>query len=51
MAQLIEIRATMKQKQGLKGENKKKENRDEEERSEDGPGKIQEERTPLSVSC
>ena len=51
MAQLIEIRATMKQKQGLEGENKKKENRDEEERSEDGPGKSQEERTPLSVSC
>ena len=41
----------MEQRQGLKGENKKKENGDEEEGSEDSTGESQEERTLLSAFC
>jgi len=51
MAQLERIRATMEQRWSLEGEVRKEESRDDIEGSEDGPGKIQEEGTPLSASC
>ena len=35
----------------LEGEVRKKESRDDMEGSEDGTGKIQKKRTPLSTSC
>jgi len=41
----------MEQRWGLEGENRKKESRDEEERSEIGLKESQEKETPLSVSC
>jgi len=51
IAQLERIGAAMKQRWGLKGENKKKENRDDKRESEDGPRESQKERTLLSTSC
>jgi len=51
IAQLERIGAAMKQRWGLKGENKKKENRDDKGESEDGPRESQKERTLLSTSC
>jgi len=51
MAHLERIGATMEQRWSSKGENGKEESRDEEEGFKDGPGKSQEERTPLSASC
>ena len=51
MAQLERIRAAMEQRWGSEGESGKKENRDEEEGSEDGPRESQKEGTPSSTSC
>ena len=51
MAQLERIEATMEWRWGSEGENGKKESRDEEGESENGPGESQEEKTLLSVSC
>jgi len=51
MAQLERIGASMEWRWGLEGENRKEENGDEEERSEDGPRESQEEGTLLSTSC
>jgi len=51
MAQLERIGAVMEQRWGLEEEVRKKENGDEEEGSEDGPGESQEEGTPLSAFC
>ena len=48
MAQLERIGAAMEQRWGLEKESG---NRDEEERSEDGPGESQERGTPSSTSC
>jgi len=48
---LERIGATMEQRWGLEGENRNKESRDEEERSEIGLRESQEEGTLLSVSC
>ena len=50
-AQLERIGATMEQKWGSEGESGKEKNKDEEEKSEDGPRESQEEGTPLSTSC
>jgi len=50
-AQLERIGAMLEQRWGLEGENKKEESGDEEEGSENGPGKSQEEGTLLSASC
>jgi len=50
MAQLERIGAVMEWRWGLEEESRK-ENRDEEERSEDGPGKSQERGTLSSASC
>ena len=50
-AQLERIEAAMEWRQGLEGENEKEQSRDEEEGSEDGPGKSQEEETALSALC
>jgi len=47
---LERIEATMEQRWGLE-EKSRKENRDEEERSEDGPGESQKGGTPSSASC
>ena len=41
----------MEQRWGLEGAVGKEESRDDAEESEDGPGKSQEEETPLSTSC
>jgi len=49
-AQLERIGATMEQRWGSEEESRK-ENRDEEEGSEDGPRESQEGRTPSSASC
>ena len=49
-AQLERIGAAMEQRWGSEEESRK-ENRDEEEGSEDGPGENQEGGTPLSASC
>ena len=51
MAQLERIGAAMEWRWGLEGAVGKKENRDEEEGSENSPGESQEERTPSSASC
>ena len=50
MAQLERIGAVMEQRWGSEEESRK-ENRDEEEGSKDGPGESQEGRTPLFTSC
>ena len=50
MAQLERIGTTMEWRWSLEGENKKEESRDDEKRSEDGPGESQEEGTLLSAS-
>ena len=50
-AQLERIGATMERRWSLKGESEKKENRNEEERSKDGPRESQEGETSLSTSC
>jgi len=44
------IEATIEQRWGSEEENRKKESKDDEERSEDGPGESQEKETPLSAS-
>jgi len=44
------IGAIMEQRWGLDRENRKKESRDDKERSEDGSGESQEEETPLFAS-
>ena len=49
-AQLERIEAVLEQRWGLEEESKK-ENRDEEEGSKDGPGESQEGGTPSSASC
>ena len=49
-AQLERIGAVLEQRWGLEEESKK-ENRDEEEGSKDGPGESQEGETPSSASC
>ena len=49
-AQLERIGAVLEQRWGLEEESKK-ENRDEEEGSKDGPGESQEGGTPSSASC
>ena len=49
-AQLERIGAAIEQRWGLEEESGK-ENRDEEERSEDGPGESQKGGTPSSASC
>ena len=51
MAQLERIGATMEQRCGLEGENKKEKSKDEEEGSKDVSGESQEEGTLLSASC
>ena len=51
MAQLERIGAAMEQRWGLEKESRKKENGDEEEGSEEGPGESQEEETLSSTSC
>jgi len=51
MAQLERIGAAMEQRWGSEGESRKKEDRDDMEGSEDGPGGSQEEGTPSSASC
>ena len=51
MAQLERIGAAMEQRWGSEEESRKKENRDEEEGSEDGPRESQEGETPSSTSC
>ena len=50
-AQLERIGAAMERRWGSEEESGKKENRDEEEGSEDGPGESQERGTPSSASC
>ena len=50
MAQLERIGAAMERRWGSEEESRK-ENGDEEEGSEDGPGESQEGGTPLSASC
>jgi len=50
-AQLERIGAMMEWRWGLEEESGKEENRDNMERSEDGSGESQEERTPSSASC
>jgi len=50
-AQLERIGAAMEWKWGSDRENRKEESRDDEERSEDGPGESQKEETLLSTSC
>ena len=40
----------LERKWSLEGENKKEKSGDGEERSKDGPGESQKERTPLSIS-
>ena len=50
-AQLERIGAVMEWRWGSEGESGKEKNRDEEERSKDGPRESQEGRTPLSASC
>jgi len=49
--QLERIGAIIEQRWGLEEENRKKESRDEERGSEDGPRESQEERTLLSTFC
>jgi len=51
MAQLAKIGAMMEWRWCLEGENKKKENRDNKGRSEDGLRESQEKRTLLFASC
>ena len=41
----------MKWRWSLEGEDRKEESRNDEKRSEDGPGEIQEEGTPSSTFC
>ena len=50
-AQLERIRTAMEWRWGLEEKNGKKENRDDEGDSKDGPRESQEERTLLSTSC
>ena len=50
-AQLKRIGAAMEQRWSLEGEIRKEESRDDAEKSEDGPGKSQEEGTLSSTSC
>ena len=45
------IGAMMEQRWGTEEESRKEENRDDAERSEDGPRESQEEGTPSSASC
>ena len=49
--QLERIGAVIEKRWCLEEENGKKENRNDERGSKDGPGEIQEERTLLSTSC
>jgi len=49
-AQLERIRAAMEWRWGSEGESGKEEDRDDAERSEDGPGENQKEGTPSSAS-
>ena len=51
MAQLERIGATMEQRWGSEGESGKEKNKDEEEKSEDGPRESQEGETLLSAFC
>ena len=56
MAQLEKIGAMIEQRQSLKkknlqGINEEEEDRDNDERSKDGPRESQKKRTPLSASC
>jgi len=51
MAQLERIRAAMEQRWGLEGKSRKEENRNDMERSKNGPGESQEEGTLSSASC
>ena len=51
MAQLERIGATMEQRWGLKGENRKEESGDKEKGSKDSPGNSQQEETLLFASC
>jgi len=50
-AQLVNIGAAMEWKWGLEIENEKKESKDDEERSKDGPEESQERRILLFTSC
>ena len=50
-AQLERIGAAMEQRWGSEEGSGKEENKDEEERSENGPGESQEGGTPSSASC
>ena len=47
----MELGRGPREKHGPVGEDGKKESRDDEEGSEDGPGESQEEETPFSASC
>ena len=50
-AQLERIGATIERRWGSEEENRKEENGDEKERSENSPGESQKGRTLLSASC
>ena len=51
MAQLEKIGAIVEWRWGLKEENKKEDNRNDEKESENGPGEDQKEKTLLSAFC